>query len=191
MLAFAPTLVDSRPTERRGREAEESKVTDDTEGLLESAIGAVRRIVMEIVELPAARRPVAFNVAELNFREVANAARWETERVAKFVDLQMGALRALVKEIDISGGSRPAGRDPEEGEMTITSEQCKEARRLLGWTMSDLAFAVKLSEMDIARFEAGKPNMSFIGALLIHRALERAGVEFVAAPPSVKLRDSE
>jgi transcriptional regulator with XRE-family HTH domain len=75
--------------------------------------------------------------------------------------------------------------------MLITGEQCKEARKLLGWTMSDLAHAVKVSEMDIARFEAGKPSMSFIGALLIHRALGRAGVEFISAPPSIRLREPQ
>jgi hypothetical protein len=48
-------------------------VINDTDRLLESAIGTVRRIAMEIVELPASRWPVAFNVAELNFHEVANS----------------------------------------------------------------------------------------------------------------------
>jgi transcriptional regulator with XRE-family HTH domain len=49
--------------------------------------------------------------------------------------------------------------------MTITGEQCKAARKLLGWTMSDLAEAVRLSEMDIARFEAGRPSISLRGRL--------------------------
>jgi transcriptional regulator with XRE-family HTH domain len=74
--------------------------------------------------------------------------------------------------------------------MAITGDQCKEARKLLGWTMSDLAHAVKLSEMDIARFEAGQSAMSFIGTALIGRALEQAGVEFIAevgGGPGVRL----
>jgi hypothetical protein len=80
-------------------------VTDDTERLLESAIGAVRRIAMKIVELPGSRRRVAFNVAEPNFHEVASAARWESARLANFVDLQMVALRTLVRQIDVAGGA--------------------------------------------------------------------------------------
>jgi hypothetical protein len=82
-------------------------VTDDTDRFLASAIGSVRRIALQIVELPATRRPMAFQVAELNFNEAANAAGWESERVAKFVELQMGALRALAKEIEIAGGATP------------------------------------------------------------------------------------
>jgi transcriptional regulator with XRE-family HTH domain len=76
--------------------------------------------------------------------------------------------------------------------MTITGEQCKAARKLLTWTMDDLARAVRLSEMDIARFEAGTAGMrgmSFIGTALIRRALEQAGVEFISAPPSARLRN--
>jgi hypothetical protein len=55
--------------------------------------------------------------------------------------------------------------------------------------MSDLAHAARLSEMDIARFEAGQPAMSFIGTELIGRALEQAGVEFISQPPSVRVRE--
>jgi len=72
--------------------------------------------------------------------------------------------------------------------MAITGDQCKAARKLLSWTMGDLSHAVRLSEMDIARFEAGKLGMSFIGTALIRRALEQAGVEFISAPPSARLR---
>ena len=80
-------------------------MSDDTDRFLASAIGSVRRIAAQSVELPATRRPMAFNVAELNFNEVASAAGWESARVAKFVALQMGALRALVEEIENAGGA--------------------------------------------------------------------------------------
>jgi hypothetical protein len=80
-------------------------VSDATDRFLASAIGSVRRIALQIVELPATHRPMAFNVVELNFNEVANAAGWESVRVAKFVELQMGALRALVREIETAGGA--------------------------------------------------------------------------------------
>ena len=72
--------------------------------------------------------------------------------------------------------------------MTIMGKQCKAARELLGWTMSDLSHAVKLSEMDIARFEAGRPAMFFIGAALIGRALSQAGVEFDDKGHGVRMR---
>ena len=80
-------------------------MSDDTDRFLPSAVGPVRRIALQIVELPENRRPMAFNVAELDFNEVANAAGWESLRIAKFVELQMGALRALVEEIEIASGA--------------------------------------------------------------------------------------
>ena len=81
-------------------------MSDDTDRFLASAIGSVRRIALQIVELPVTRRPMAFHVAETNFNEVANAAGWESTRVAKFVELQMGALHALIKEIETAGGAQ-------------------------------------------------------------------------------------
>jgi ribosome-binding protein aMBF1 (putative translation factor) len=62
--------------------------------------------------------------------------------------------------------------------VTITPSQCKAARRLLGWSIAALAHKVRLSEIDVARFEAAKPGMSFIGTAMIKRALEIAGVAF-------------
>ena len=44
--------------------------------------------------------------------------------------------------------------------MIITGEQVKAARKLLGWCLEVLANKVRMSEIDIARFEAGKLGMS-------------------------------
>ena len=71
--------------------------------------------------------------------------------------------------------------------MTITPIQCETARKLLGWSATFLARKVHLSELDIARFEAGKIEMSFIGAAMIQRALEIDGMEFIDRPPGAKL----
>jgi ribosome-binding protein aMBF1 (putative translation factor) len=62
--------------------------------------------------------------------------------------------------------------------LTVTPAQCKAARRLLGWSVDNLAHKVRLSELDIARFESGKPTMSFIGTAIIRRAFEIAGLAF-------------
>jgi hypothetical protein len=48
-----------------------------------------------------------------------------------------------------------------------------------------------MTEIDIARFEGGKLRVLAVGSVLIRRALEEAGIEFIGQPPSVKLRDSE
>ena len=104
-------------------------------------------------------------------------------------------MRALVKETEIAGAPRLVGREAkEEGKMAITGEQCRAARKLLTWTMDDLARAAKLSEMDIARFEAGTAGMagiSFIGTALIRRTLEAAGIEFDDKGHSVRLRETK
>jgi len=76
--------------------------------------------------------------------------------------------------------------------MTITGEKCKLARKLLGWSLEVLANKVRLSEIEIARFEAGMRGMSFIGAALIRRALETAGIKFTdGGGPGVRLRKPE
>jgi len=74
--------------------------------------------------------------------------------------------------------------------MTITGEQRKAARKLLGWSLEDLANNVRMSEIDIARFEAGSLRVPFVGSVLIRRALEEAGVEFISQPPSARLRQT-
>jgi ribosome-binding protein aMBF1 (putative translation factor) len=72
--------------------------------------------------------------------------------------------------------------------MTMTGEQCKIARKLLGWSLEELAQKVKMSEMDVARFEAGMLRVPTIGSAMIGRVLEQAGVEFVGDPLSARLR---
>ena len=71
--------------------------------------------------------------------------------------------------------------------MTITPDQCKTARMILVWSLERLARSISLSEFDIARFEAGKIEMTFIGAAMIQRSLEINGIEFVDESPGAKL----
>jgi len=76
--------------------------------------------------------------------------------------------------------------------MVITGERVKAARKLLGWSLEALANKVRMSEIDIARFEAGKLGMSSTVTGLIRNALETAGVEFTdGGEPGVKLRKPE
>jgi ribosome-binding protein aMBF1 (putative translation factor) len=73
--------------------------------------------------------------------------------------------------------------------MIITGEQVNAARKLLGWSLEVLANKVRMSEIDIARFEAGKLGMSSTVMGLIRKALKTAGVEFTdGGEPGVKLR---
>ena len=74
----------------------------------------------------------------------------------------------------------------------ITTEQIRMARGALDWTIADLERASGVSERTIRRIEAqaGLPNATRANMLIIQRALEDAGIEFIGAPddrPGVRL----
>jgi transcriptional regulator with XRE-family HTH domain len=64
---------------------------------------------------------------------------------------------------------------------SITSEQCRGARAMLGWSQDELAKAAKVSRATVVDFERGAraPHPNNLAAL--HAALEAGGIEFVAA----------
>jgi DNA-binding XRE family transcriptional regulator len=69
--------------------------------------------------------------------------------------------------------------------MDITREQCRAARALLGWTQDQLEAATenggaKVAKKTIADFEVGKRAPYTRTLLDIRRALEGAGVIFIA-----------
>ncbi len=71
----------------------------------------------------------------------------------------------------------------------ITPAQCKEARKLLGWTREHLAPRCGLSLTSLRRFEFGVLFPKSESLASIQRALEEAGVEFTSGgAPGVRLR---
>ena len=79
----------------------------------------------------------------------------------------------------------------------ITGRQICEARALLGWMRSDLAAELGMvgtpSLKRIEMFE-GPPPIRKEHAAAIRRALERAGIEFIAdddGTPTVRLREPD
>ncbi len=77
--------------------------------------------------------------------------------------------------------------------ITVTKEQCRAARALLGWKLVDLAEASHVTKNAIQQFETGITNPRRVTLEALQRALERAGVEFtngnkpgvcLARPPS-------
>jgi transcriptional regulator with XRE-family HTH domain len=74
---------------------------------------------------------------------------------------------------------------------SITAEQCRAARGLLGITQPSLAAAAKLGLSTIVDFEKSRRPVSSQAILVIRVALERAGVEFIqenGGGPGVRLR---
>ena len=65
----------------------------------------------------------------------------------------------------------------------ITGAQIRAARALIRWSAEDLAARARLGVATIRRAEAhdGPPPMTVANAQTIRRALESAGVEFIAA----------
>jgi transcriptional regulator with XRE-family HTH domain len=62
----------------------------------------------------------------------------------------------------------------------ITPIQCKMARVALGWTAATLARAAQVGVATVNRFEAGSGANIPATLAAIERALEAAGVEFIA-----------
>jgi ribosome-binding protein aMBF1 (putative translation factor) len=80
-----------------------------------------------------------------------------------------------------------------ESQMIISGEQVIAARKLLGWSRSDLAGHSGVSSTTIANFETGRRKASVLDLSVIRRALDAAEVEFIAdnaEGPGVRLRTS-
>jgi transcriptional regulator with XRE-family HTH domain len=73
----------------------------------------------------------------------------------------------------------------------IKPAQCRAGRALLAWTMPKLAEASGVSVSTINSFELERRNPIAANLAAIQRALEQAGVEFIAGNghgPGVQLR---
>ena len=63
--------------------------------------------------------------------------------------------------------------------MTISPQQCRAARGLLGWSQSDLSKASETATKTIADFERGAREPYARTLEDVKAAFERAGVEFI------------
>lgn len=62
---------------------------------------------------------------------------------------------------------------------TITPEQCRAARSLLGWSQDDLAAETAISRPTIAEFERGTRTPYPNNMAAIFEAFDKAGVAFI------------
>ncbi len=77
--------------------------------------------------------------------------------------------------------------------MTITPEQCRAARALLGWSRQQLANSAQIAERTLVDFERGARSPLNRTLTDIQRALEDAGVIFIDEDdegPGVRLKKS-
>jgi transcriptional regulator with XRE-family HTH domain len=62
--------------------------------------------------------------------------------------------------------------------MSLTPEQMKAARQLLGWSRSDLAGHSGVSDTTIGKYETENKRASVLDLSVVRQVLEAAGVEF-------------
>ena len=75
--------------------------------------------------------------------------------------------------------------------MSLSREQCRGARGLLGWTQSQLSKASKTATKTIADFERGARDPYPRTLEDVRLALENAGIEFIdenGGGPGVRLK---
>lgn len=65
--------------------------------------------------------------------------------------------------------------------MTMTPEECRTARELLGWSRTRLGAKAMLSESTVRDFELGRRLRSARSIPRLQEALEAAGVAFTEA----------
>lgn len=71
--------------------------------------------------------------------------------------------------------------------MTITPDQIKEARRLLGWSRVDLALKSAVELVTVHRIEAKRPGRHDQALRDLQATLEAEGVEFIPETSGVRL----
>lgn len=69
--------------------------------------------------------------------------------------------------------------------MALSPAQCRAARALLGWSQDQLSEASKVAKATIANFEAGKRSPYDRTLADVQRALDDAGILFLAADENV------
>ncbi|MBS7697620.1 MULTISPECIES: helix-turn-helix transcriptional regulator [unclassified Chelatococcus] len=75
--------------------------------------------------------------------------------------------------------------------MNLRPEQCRAARGLLDWTQDQLATAAGVSRSTVRDFECHRHELQRTTEMLVVKALEEAGVRFLAANregPGVRLK---
>jgi predicted transcriptional regulator len=73
----------------------------------------------------------------------------------------------------------------------ITSEQCRAGRGLLGWSQQELADSAGVGVVTVHQLEAGTSEPRRATLVVVRRAFEKAGVEFIdenGGGPGVRLR---
>jgi transcriptional regulator with XRE-family HTH domain len=103
-------------------------------------------------------------------------------RRAETVSATKESIKAALERAGIEFTGRN-GAGPGVLLKSITGEQVKAARKLLGWSREELAARARVPEGTIIKLELGIEGVSTQRLAALRRALERAGVDFREAEP--------
>jgi hypothetical protein len=71
---------------------------------IEASIGSAQRIAMRVVDVPRSQREAAFEIVRRNFEDALKRGGHDHEQGHAWLAEQMKIIRALVSEIETSGG---------------------------------------------------------------------------------------
>ena len=140
----------------------------------------------------AASLAFGLNIRVLADLGVAPRTRAFDERRRELRDRIMRQLEPMAPGAIVSVRGTPAKAAPEAAAPAktgrITGEQCRAARRLLGWSLEKYAHRAGVSLGAIGAFERGEsmPRPETLEAII--GTLKAAGVEFIEDAPGVKIR---
>jgi transcriptional regulator with XRE-family HTH domain len=135
-------------------------------------------------QVKAAR--VLLNWSQMSLAEAAGLGLTEViafeYRRAETVLATMESIKAALERagIEFTGGN---GAGPGVLLKSITAEQIRAARKLLGWSREELAARARVPEGAIIKFELGIEGVPAQRLAALRRALEKAGVDFQGAEP--------
>jgi ribosome-binding protein aMBF1 (putative translation factor) len=90
------------------------------------------------------------------------------------------ALRKVLEAAGVEFTAGEGGVRTRESAVSISREQVKAARQLLGWSQSKLAKQVGLTDTVLRHIEDGVGRTPVLSLSVIRKTLEAAGVEFAA-----------
>jgi hypothetical protein len=81
-----------------------SEPTSTRQAAIEASIGSVQRIATRIIDLPNDQREAALEIVHREYMEAAKKSGFDDERGRAWADLQTEGIKALIAEIEKSGG---------------------------------------------------------------------------------------
>jgi transcriptional regulator with XRE-family HTH domain len=131
-------------------------------------------------EIKKARKLLGWSRFDLGLRASVSDSMIGAYEAGKRVPTEMIA-EDLRRALDTGRLLRPRGvLETKEAKIPITGAQVMAARALLGWSLLDLGYRARVSEPTVAAFEQTLRTVRPTRVEAMKRALEAAGIKFIA-----------